>query len=59
MILARKQWSDEQERNTIFNIYDTHGIITSFQEKLKDTWGLLVCCLGGSKDCIQQFSVFY
>jgi len=34
--VARKQWNDEQARNTIFNIYDTNGIMTSHQEKLKE-----------------------
>ena len=52
--------SYEQVRYTIFNIHDTHGIKTMYQEKLKwETLGLLVCCLGSFKDCIQQVSAFY
>ena len=47
-------------RNAIFDIRHTHGIMTSYQEKLKeDTWGLLLCCLGWLKDRIIQFSAFY
>jgi len=58
--VAREQLNDEQVRNTIFNIHDTRGITTLYQGKPKeDTWGLLVCCLGWSKDCIQQLSAFY
>jgi len=28
-------WRRRPVRNTIFNIHDTHGIITLYQEKLK------------------------
>ena len=52
--------NDKHVSDGIFDIHDTHGIMTSYQEKLKEeTRGLLVCCLGWLKDCIQQFSAFY
>jgi len=56
------QLSNEQVRNTIFNIHDTHGNITLYQEKLKlDTRGfsMLLRMVQGLHSAIFSFLLIF
>jgi len=56
------QHSDEQVRNTIFNIHDTHGIIMLYQEKLMGhmgTFSMLFRVVQGLHLAIFSFLLFF
>jgi len=62
LLVAHNTVSDEQVRNTIFNIHDTHGIIMLYQEKLMGhmgTFSMLFRVVQGLHLAIFSFLLFF